>query len=62
MPAIILTLALVLLFASISWLLLGSRFRLSADAGQNDRANLAAYAAILLPFVFVLVFYLVEHL
>lgn len=62
MAAILLTLALVILFASIGWLLLGSRFRLSADAQQNDWVNLAAYAAILLPFVFVLVFYLVEHL
>jgi len=62
MPAIVLTLALVLLLASISWLVLGSRLRLLSDPKLNDRANLAAYAAILLPFVFVLVFYLVEHL
>lgn len=62
MPAIILTLALVFVFASIGWLLLGSRLRLMADPKLNDRANLAAYAAILLPLVFVVVFYLIEHL
>lgn len=62
MPAIILTLALVFVLASIGWLLLGSRLRLVADPKLNDRANLAAYAAILLPLVFVVIFYLVEHL
>lgn len=62
MSAIILTLAVVFLLASIGWLTLGSRLSLSADPNLNDRANLAAYAAILLPFVFVAVFYLVERL
>jgi hypothetical protein len=62
MSAIILTLALVVLLASLGWLLFGSRLRLVADPKENDRANLAAYAAMLLPLVFVLVFYLVEHL
>lgn len=62
MSAIILTLALVLLLASLGWLLFGSRLSLVADPKQNDQANLAAYAAMLLPLVFVLVFYLIEHL
>lgn len=62
MSAIVLTLAMVFVLASIGWLTIGSRFNLSADPNLNDRANLAAYAAILLPFVFVTVFYLVERL
>ena len=62
MSAIILTLGLVFLLAAIGWLLFGTRLQLVADPKQNDLANLAAYAAVLLPLVFVVVFYVLEHL
>ena len=43
------------------WLMLGNLLRLSADERQNDIANLATYAAVLLPVAFVIVFFAMER-
>ena len=40
----------------------GNLLRLSADEQQNDIANLATYAAVLLPIAFVIVFFAMERL
>lgn len=61
MAAAILTLVLTAIVAGIAWLLLGSRLQLSADERQNDIANLATYAALLLPVAFVIVFFAMER-
>jgi hypothetical protein len=59
--AAILTLVLTAIVAGIAWLLLGNRLQLSADERQNDIANLATYAAVLLPVAFVIVFFAMER-
>ncbi len=62
MTALVLTLVIDCLLAGVVWLVLGSRFKWAAEAKTNDVRNLLAYGAIGLPFVFIGVFYLVEHL
>ena len=52
---------LTAIVAGIAWLLLGNRLQLSADERQNDIANLATYAAVLLPVAFVIVFFAMER-
>ena len=61
MAAAILTLVLTVIVAGVAWLALGNRLRLSADERQNDIANLATYAAVLLPIAFVIVFFAMER-
>ena len=61
MAALLLTLALVTLLAAILWLLFGARLKLAVDPATNNLLNLLGYAVVLLPFVFVAVFYLVER-
>ena len=49
MAAAILTLVLTTIVSGTAWLMLGNLLRLNADERQNDIANLATYAAVLLP-------------
>jgi Na+/H+ antiporter NhaC len=55
--AAILTLVVTAIVSGAAWLMLGNRLRLSADERQNDIANLASYAVVLLPIAFVIVFF-----
>jgi hypothetical protein len=59
--AAILTLVLTAIVSGALWLMLGNLLRLSADDQQNDIANLATYAAVLLPIAFVIVFFAMER-
>ena len=61
MAAILLTLIGSLILGGLLWLVLGSRFRFDSDPRQNDLLNLGGYVLVLLPFVFIVVFFLVEH-
>ena len=56
----ILTFVISGLLGALVWLVLGARFQFSAVPQANEWWNLAAYALLALPFVFVLVFFLVE--
>jgi len=63
LAAAVLTLALTIIVAGICWLVLGNRLQLDAqDARQNELLNLLVYAAIVLPFAFLIVFFVVEKL
>jgi hypothetical protein len=59
--AAILTLVLTAIVSGALWLMLGNLLRLSTDDQQNDIANLATYAAVLLPIAFVIVFFAMER-
>lgn len=48
--------------AALAWLGIGSRFRFAAVESTNHLLNMGAYALLALPFVFVVVFYLVERI
>lgn len=61
MAAAILTLVLTAIVSGALWLMLGNLLRLSTDDQQNDIANLATYAAVLLPIAFVIVFFAMER-
>jgi hypothetical protein len=62
MAAIVLTLVVSLILAGLLWLAVGPRFRFDSDPAQNDLLNLGGYLLLLLPFVFVTVFFLIERL
>lgn len=62
MAAAILTLVLAFIAGGSAWLLLGPRLPLAETAEQNQLLNLVAYVAVVLPFAFVLVFFLLEIL
>ena len=57
MAALILTLILTFLLGGGLWFLLGSKLSLTAEARENDLANLLVYFLGLLPVSFVLVFF-----
>lgn len=40
---------------ALIWLVLGNRFRFSADGTANDWKNLGAYAVLALPFALLIV-------
>jgi len=61
MAAIVLTLVLTTIIAGSTWLAIGSRLRLHSDPRQNDILYLGAYAALVLPLAFVVVFFAWEH-
>ncbi len=61
MAAAILTLVFTVIISGAAWLMLGNQLRLSADERQNDIANLATYAAVLLPIAFAIVFFAMER-
>lgn len=62
MAAAILTLVLAFLVGAGLWLAVGPRLPLAEAAEQNQLLNLLAYVVILLPFAFVVVFFLLETL
>ena len=57
MAAVVLALALTVISVGTLWLAIGSRLRLSGDARQNDVLNFLAYAALVLPIAFAIVFF-----
>lgn len=61
MAAAILTLVLTIISAGSAWLVFGNRLRLHADPRQNDVLNLCAYAGVLLPVCFAVVFFAMEN-
>lgn len=58
----ILSFILSAVVAALAWLGMGSRFRFAPAETTNHLLNLGAYALLALPFVFVVVFYLVERI
>lgn len=58
----ILTFIFSAVVAALAWLGIGSRFRFAPAEHTNHLLNLGAYALLALPFMFVIVFYLVEHI
>jgi heme/copper-type cytochrome/quinol oxidase subunit 2 len=62
LAAAVLTLVLAFIAGGSAWLLLGPRLPLAEAAEQNQVLNLVAYVAVVLPFAFVLVFFLLENL
>ena len=61
MAAAILTLVLAVIVAGSIWLTFGNLLHLHADERQNDVLNLCAYAGLLLPAIFVVVFFAMER-
>jgi len=59
--AAILTLVLTMIVAGTLWLTLGSRLQLHSDPRQNDILNLSLYAGVLLPLLFLVVFFAMEN-
>lgn len=55
MAAIALSSILSLLLGAVLWLVIGTRLRLTEQDASNDWWNIAAYAALLLPFLFMLI-------
>lgn len=62
MAAVVLSLTLSFIVAVLLWLAIGPRLRLSEDPKQNEVLNVFAYLAIGFPFVFGMVFFVVERL
>ncbi len=61
MSALILTVIITAIVACLVWLALGSKFSLGSP-DDNGLLNLLAYAAILAPFIFAMVYFGVEKL
>jgi len=61
MAAVVLTLVLTVIVAGTLWLTIGNRLHLHADARQNEILNLAAYAALIFPVFFLIVFFAMER-
>ncbi|NCF32718.1 MAG: hypothetical protein GWP50_04015 [Proteobacteria bacterium] len=57
MAGTLMTLVVSFLFAGVLWLIVGSRFRFTAERAENDLLNLAAYFGGCIPVAFVLVFF-----
>lgn len=57
MAAAILTLVLTFIVSGVAWLSIGNLFRLDNSARRNDVLNLGAYAMVVLPVVFAIVFF-----
>lgn len=55
MAAIALSGIVSLLLGAVVWLVIGTRLRLTEHDASNDWYNVAAYAALWLPFMFVLI-------
>jgi hypothetical protein len=62
LAAAILTLVLAFVVGGAVWLAVGPRLRLAEPGEQNQLLNLLAYVLIVLPFAFVVVFFLLETL
>ena len=57
MAALILTLILAFVMASVLWFILGSRIQFVEDSRENDLANVVVYGLGALPVSFVIVFF-----
>lgn len=57
MPGVVLSLVLSTLAGGIAWLLLGARFKASADAEQNNILNFFIYLLIAWPFILATIFF-----
>lgn len=62
MAATVLSLVLAFILGAGTWLAIGPRLSLSADGNLNQTFNFFAYVGIAFPFVFGVVFFLVEKL
>ena len=62
MAAIVLSLTLSVIVASLFWLAAGSRLRLNPDESQNEILNVLVYVGVCFPFLFAVVFLLLEKL
>lgn len=62
MAATVLSLVLAFILGAGTWLTIGPRLSLSADGNLNQTFNFFAYVGIAFPFVFAVVFFLVEKL
>ena len=58
-PAVLFTLVLSFLLASLTWLVIGSRFGLIRSQAENDVLNLLSYLLLLVPLSFVIVFFVI---
>lgn len=56
MAAVAFSLIGAYLAGALIWLVIGSRLKLSRSEVANDWYNIGAYAALLLPFVLLIVF------
>ncbi|MEM1436007.1 MAG: hypothetical protein AAGG11_18255 [Pseudomonadota bacterium] len=56
MAAVAFSLIGAYLGGALVWLVIGARLRLGRSAVANDWYNIAAYAALLLPFMLLIVF------
>ena len=59
MAAFVLSLVMSVFFAGVSWLLIGSRFKLNAEEATNDLANVILYLILFVPPNFLFVFFVV---
>ena len=57
MAALVLTLILAFVMASVLWFTLGSRIQFVEDSRENDLANVVVYGLGALPGSFVIVFF-----
>lgn len=62
MAGALLAFLIALIGGGLLWLLLGPRFQFRPQTGVNAWLNLLAYGALVLPFAFVLVFFVLERL
>ena len=62
MAAVVLSLTLSFIVAVLLWLAIGPRLRLSEDPKQSEVLNVFAYLVIAFPFVFGMVFFVIERL
>ncbi len=60
MAALILTLVISFMSGGALLLTAGARFSLNEDQERNELLNLLAYVGLLLPAVFLIVFFLIE--
>ena len=60
MAAVLLIFVLSFIVGGGAWLVLGPRFNIKNDAQQNEVLNFLSYVLIALPWIFVIVFYVLE--
>ncbi|MCZ6643800.1 MAG: hypothetical protein O7F71_19670 [Gammaproteobacteria bacterium] len=60
MAAVLLIFVLSFIVGGAAWLTLGPRFNIKNDVQQNDLLNFLSYVLIALPWIFVIVFYVLE--
>ena len=57
MAGAVLSLVITFVATGVLWFILGSRLKLAEEPEQNDILNLAVYAAVVLPIVFLSIFF-----